>query len=921
MSVQLAIFPQTHFSNQLMVDGQDFINVPTATNYDVPVSSATALNIMNNAYPSVPNLWYKMRWVVNGTPAVANSSGGSLTLNAVSSIGVGARCGVYQQLSGLVVGQSYTLTIQYASAPGFIIGFNATTTSLAYQSYATDTTTSFDYVFTALSINDTVMIQYQNTSASNLIISKMSISSQTDLTYEGQVICDLYENEEIPLTLSVDNFKNVAEKLQSYSKDFNLPATKRNNKLFGNIFEITRTVANPYDFNPYIQTRAVLKQHGIIIFDGFLKLINIEDRNGEISYNVNLYAQTIALADTLKSKTFDHINFDELAHTYDIDSIEDSWSDTTGLSLTSNLSTSSFAYDAALGVSKTNVLKYPFVDWSGQILYANGSTGSSATIGTPELTELEQAFRPFIKVKYLVDRIFSESEYTYSSSVFESADFSRLFMDFNFGGERMPSIIDSTNYNLTRGTGADVNIGTGATAYSTLTMYPFGVAGGVATSSAPPTYNTSGTYANYIVETGVNILYHLDYTFSFNPAATGSINAESAWEYYNAASGLTTYYNLTAWTVLFTTSTQSWSGSFFITLNAGDRLRPVTKNLGTGSGTPAFINVSARTVFTVSSAEATSATLNAIRGSLNQWEFLKGLFTMFNLVTLQDDSDPANLIIEPYADVFIKTTKGTSLEARSISQDWTDKVDEKDITLTPLNSLKKKTIFKYAEDESDYIFNVYKKSTRGHLYGSRVFSAEQLTLLEGEDEIIAEPFAATVSKPLWSQFVDFIIPTIYSANDDGVTSPFNNKPRILYQMNTEPVTSSTTYFAPAQNGKAASQLTDFFTFSHLTDIPTVVSTPPAASDTVDFNFGECQLIQPIGDATPSNLFNTYWLPYFNQLYDSDTKTMEIKVNLKSADIASFKFSDYVMIKNRSYRVNRIDYKPNDLSTVEFILLN
>ena len=37
----------------------------------------------------------------------------------------------------------------------------------------------------------------------------------TDLA-DGQVICDLYEDEAIPLTLSIDDFKNVAEKTQSY---------------------------------------------------------------------------------------------------------------------------------------------------------------------------------------------------------------------------------------------------------------------------------------------------------------------------------------------------------------------------------------------------------------------------------------------------------------------------------------------------------------------------------------------------------------------------------------------------------------------------------------------------------------------------------------------------------------------------------
>jgi hypothetical protein len=48
--------------------------------------------------------------------------------------------------------------------------------------------------------------------------------------------------------------------------------------------------------------------------------------------------------------------------------------------------------------------------------------------------------------------------------------------------------------------------------------------------------------------------------------------------------------------------------------------------------------------------------------------------------------------------------------------------------------------------------------------------------------------------------------------------------------------------------------------------------------------------------------------------------MTIKVKLTPADINTFKFNDTVFIKNRTFRVNKIDYKPNDLATVEFILI-
>ena len=104
------------------------------------------------------------------------------------------------------------------------------------------------------------------------------------------------------------------------------------------------------------------------------------------------------------------------------------------------------------------------------------------------------------------------------------------------------------------------------------------------------------------------------------------------------------------------------------------------------------------------------------------------------------------------------------------------------------------------------------------------------------------------------------------------------------------------------------------------DLTLISQTPPATTDTTDFHFGICQLTQPIGDPTVNNLFNTYWLPYFNELYNPDTRTMTLKVNLTPGDINTFKFYDIVFIKNREFRVNKIDYKPNDLATVEFILI-
>jgi len=137
--------------------------------------------------------------------------------------------------------------------------------------------------------------------------------------------------------------------------------------------------------------------------------------------------------------------------------------------------------------------------------------------------------------------------------------------------------------------------------------------------------------------------------------------------------------------------------------------------------------------------------------------------------------------------------------------------------------------------------------------------------------------------------------------------------------------TSCTYNVPSQNCSSAVSCGDaledeFLQFSHLTDIPTIVTSPPAVTDTRDFHFGECQLLTGVGNPTAYNLFNMYWLPYYAELYNPDTRIMTIKVNLSPSDINTFKFNDTVFIKNRIFRCNRIDYKPNDLATVEFILI-
>ncbi len=935
MSVQLILFPQNYNgytattvvpNNQFVADKTQFLTLLNHSGYD-STANDPALDAINND-PAISS-WKRFRSTGGAfasvtMPTRSNANRLELFSSAVST----SSSGVYQKIIGLTPNVVYDLsiTITQAGAGGLLVigtGGNITGSTLTlggqvlFTVLGTSATGIQTVSFTADATDEILLLSYQNGNGRTVHIGKISITESAqqptqiyaDLD-DGQVICDLYEEEDIPLSLSVDDFKNVAEKVQSYSKDFNLPATKRNNKIFNHLFDVTRT-DNGINFNPYVKTKCVLKQDGYTLFDGFLRLIDISNKEGEISYNVNLYDEVIALADILKNRTFQDLSstFAELEHDYNKSNIKNSWNEpptaNAGILLTTPLGANSFA--GSQGDTRTQVIKYPFVDWTGGISLAistNLGSGTGPINNRPELEKLEDAFRPYINCKYLLDNIFFNADFTYSSVFLNSDRFTKLFMDFNFTGE----------------TPSETMIG------------KYGFQAGITTITSNTTYQNiaplnSNNFTNQVgwnntqkkfIGQSDNVGYRIDYYIHFRGLATNNVDHRIIRK-DGGGNIIQTYYSNT----FSTTSGNSvlWNNTLYATINTNETIEFQFRS-STNNGVSLFQNGANGTSFHVSVGLTTvinTTLLNSRRGELGQWDFISGILTMFNLVTIKDPDNPKNIKIEPYSDVFIKHSKSgvltdLTLASRGIKYDWTDKVDVTQIDLKPLELIKQ-TTFKYEEDDDDYAFRIYKGGTGGKLYGEEVFVEQNMTLLQGEEEIVATPFAATVIKPLFDRYPNLLAPAIYTSNDEQTEfEGFDNLPRILFNNGKKSLNAS--YYIPAQNGYSSENQSDFLQFSHLSEIN------PTTSTTEDYNFGASQLIQPAGvPFVPSdNLFNLYYAPYYNELYDSNTRVMTLKVNLNPVDINTFNFDETVMIQNRVYRVNKIEYKPNDLSTVEFILI-
>ena len=913
-NTQLILFPQTHdgtFSSTAISHISQYVANHAFTNaiFSPVLSASTTQSYLDlyatlhtvNGFSAVPLLAGNWTALHTNTLSAPTQTGGQITLNTGSFVQQMSM--IAQKIPNLTAGNDYELNLDIASVPTgtFLIEVITADPSVNtgyFQTFVNNTIQSagtYSLLITAFTNELDLIINVFGTTPSTLVLNKVEIKEAlgfSAVTFEdledGQVICDLYDDEDIPVTLSMDEFKNTIEQTKSYSKDFMLPGTKRNNRIFNEIFDITRSsqddtfTFNSTIFNPYVKTKAVLKNDGYTIFDGFLQLNDVVEKDDEVMYNVNLYSNTLSLKDRLANNTIADLDFTELDHDYNKDNIVASWTGT--LPLTNPLPSGTFA--GTVGASRTDVLKYPFCDWTGSLFANNNEL---------QLQNLEQAYRPWLKVRYIVDKIFALTDFTFSSNFFDDADFKKLYMDFNWG-EGVFSI-DTAGRDIVRLDGSESFIGTSFQAYNFDTQL----------SPSLTYFNLSN---DRFVNTVNNLNVNVGYTLSVRNTSVFRTKITFRLVHFDSNGVKKAVINKKVRDLLGLTN-KTFRGSANVIMDVGDFLQFQVKTDDAGRIREEK-GIHDGAIFRHSSTGTTLQNyLIKKRGSTKLFDILNDLRKMFNLVFIEDKEDKNNIIIEPYDKVFKDTADTTTISVNNL--DWTEKLDTREYKLKPLENLDLTTTFSYKRDESDHPLKIYENFT-SYYYGSSVRTYSDYNRLENKKEIKLDVFAPTVMKPVLDVVdEEFTIPAIFSKKDEEEFSDFSNEARILYDVGVKTL-PTTTYSCPPQNNSSQfNQQNTYLSFSHTEEVPATI-------DTNDYNFESKALFPSMGQICVNNLFNTYWSNYIDELYHPDTRIVTVKLNLNPSDIQNFNFFDKVFIKNRNFRVNRIEYKEDELATVELILL-
>jgi hypothetical protein len=97
---------------------------------------------------------------------------------------------------------------------------------------------------------------------------------------------DLSGDFDLLVTRSIAEIREPQTRQGDWSKTITIPGTKKNNELFGHIFEVSQTITGSgqfgTDFNPNLKAECVVLLDGLEQLRGFLRVIQINVTDSDL---------------------------------------------------------------------------------------------------------------------------------------------------------------------------------------------------------------------------------------------------------------------------------------------------------------------------------------------------------------------------------------------------------------------------------------------------------------------------------------------------------------------------------------------------------------------------------------------------------------------------------------------------------------
>nr|CAB5223371.1 hypothetical protein UFOVP385_37 [uncultured Caudovirales phage] len=221
---------------------------------------------------------------------------------------------------------------------------------------------------------------------------------------------DLFADEDILVSDNVTGLFDIGVLPSDFTRQITVPGTKVNNAFFEHVYDIS--VINPYLFATNVKVPCYLDFDGIYLSNGYLQLnkVNILANKFIESYEITLYGGLSSFArDVNKKFLTDLTSLQKYNHTASYDNITASWS--------GNLFSGSIVY--------------PLADYGSAYQFTQGQLQTFG-INTVDGALSTQNFKPAIRAKAVLDAIFEDAGYTYTSSFLGSGVLDDVYLNCNY---------------------------------------------------------------------------------------------------------------------------------------------------------------------------------------------------------------------------------------------------------------------------------------------------------------------------------------------------------------------------------------------------------------------------------------------------------------------------------------------------------
>ena len=715
-------------------------------------------------------------------------------------------------------------------------------------------------------------------------------------TAQDFVRVDLMEEELISLTQVIQDVNDIEKVFTDYSRTFNLPASKTNNKIFKHWY-------NPdidgFDANVFCESRIELNHLHFRI--GKIQLNEVVIKFGEPSmYKVTFFGNTVSFKDKInEDQLSDLVWLNNFNHDADADYIK------VALEYGKDFTIDSVAYnDAIIYPLIAHSQSYIYDNQNGSANLSNGLNISTNTSHHQQRGVVPEDLKPAIPVKNIIKAIEQQYGITFKTSEFlDSAAMTNLYLWLHRAKGRITgdllTELSNTTFNCTSGT-ANCNHYNGV-------LYPsvqFSNGDYIFTQAFTNGYEEGFKFTATITPASSTIPYSIEIVDSLTDTIVATANNLLGTQSHSIGYGK------------LQTNTLSLNESkrLFARVRSVD---PLTFSAALSIEHSYFDLALGRYDYSLtanytssSSSIVTSATIIITEQipELSIKDFLNGLFRAFNLTAYVDFNDEivVKTLDSYYAagdtfDItdFVKTDQHTVGEALPFSNVDLEYSEPKSILAQTFRSMNNK---RYGE--LNYIGDASKKNEYKitlpfeHMLFERLQdkTSNALTLLQ-TGSFLDDDLNPSIGQPLL--FYGVQRSSIYA-------SPIN----FLYSTRPE------TYGALCSSGNNYT-LNNYWMPHNANELGTSTTAP-----TYNLNFGSEIDSYQLTDYGGNNnsLFQTYYQNYITRVFNKKTRIFKFNAILPLKVLLNLTLDDLIVVGTRAYTINKMSTKLQSGET-NFELLN